>query len=262
MQTDEWLDQHFEEPLLLCEKLLKSFNEKDSKKLYSYLSKFGMYRPNRSSWNTFQEMKEKKYWGKIDNLYRKYKSKWHGPEVPIYLFPIQSKASFGFRSHTNKSGVSFEDKMFLFLTPIDDEKEIEAVFVHEYHHVCRLKQGKKDPINNTLLDSIILEGLAEHAVKESCGKQYCARWCNFYSSEQLLNFWKKYFLNNLALSSGDATHEKLLYGLNPYPRLVGYSLGYEMVKRTYLNIPFSIKSSFTLPAEYFLNQNNFFQNKA
>ncbi|WP_075981439.1 DUF2268 domain-containing protein [Bacillus massilinigeriensis] len=262
MRTDEWLDQHFNEPEHLCDRLLKSFSETDSRKLYQYLMKHGMYRPNRSSWLTFHDMKEKQYWGIIDNLYEKYRKEWEGPDIPIYLFPIQSKANFIFRGHQNKSGVSFHDKMFLFITPLEDRKEIEALFVHEYHHVCRLNKNKKNLEKYTLLDSIILEGLAENAVREHCGKQYCAKWCSYYTSEQLLNFWKKYFLKNLSISHRDELHEKILYGIRPFPRLVGYGLGYEIVARTYKLHPFSTKASFILPSEYFIKRNDLFHLKA
>ncbi|MFB6465330.1 DUF2268 domain-containing putative Zn-dependent protease [Cytobacillus sp. Hz8] len=207
-------------------------------------------------------MKKKNYWDKIKQLLKKYQTEWQGPDIPIYLFPMQSRSNFIFRSQQNKSGVSFPDKMFLFLTIFEDEKEMESLFVHEYHHVCRLTKGRKPPKQNTLLDSIILEGLAEHAVREHCGEKYCAKWCGLYSNKQLLNFWKKFFIDHLSINQGDPLHEKLLYGHTPYPRLVGYGLGYEMVRRTYENHHFTTKSSFTLPAKFFLKENQFFKVEA
>ncbi|MDF1512080.1 DUF2268 domain-containing putative Zn-dependent protease, partial [Robertmurraya sp. DFI.2.37] len=37
-------------------------------------------------------------------------------------------------------------KCFLFLTPLEDLMELEALFVHEYHHVCRMNKQKKEII--------------------------------------------------------------------------------------------------------------------
>ena len=54
--------------------------------------------------------------------------------------------------------------MFLFLTPSLAEKELEALIVHEYHHICRLKILAKPYHEFTLLDSILMEGFAEYAV--------------------------------------------------------------------------------------------------
>lgn len=88
----------------------------------------------------------------------------------------------------DKNGYSFEDKMFLFLPANISDEELEALFVHEYHHICRLKKTGKRVLEHTLLDSIIMEGLAEHAVLDYCGKQYLLRWNSLYSTEALEKF--------------------------------------------------------------------------
>ena len=82
----------------------------------------------------------------------------------------------GNRKMDHKAGVSFKNKMFLFLTPLQDEKELEALIVHEYHHVCRLNKLVKPLDEYTLIDSIVMEGFAEYVVTKYCGKEYNAKW--------------------------------------------------------------------------------------
>ncbi|WP_369010262.1 DUF2268 domain-containing putative Zn-dependent protease [Oceanobacillus alkalisoli] len=54
--------------------------------------------------------------------------------MPIFIFPSD-------RSNTEingKSGLSFHDKLFLFISGETSLTEIKALLTHEYYHVCRL----------------------------------------------------------------------------------------------------------------------------
>ncbi|WP_026582733.1 DUF2268 domain-containing protein [Bacillus sp. J33] len=214
-----------------------------------------MYRPDRSSRNIFRELEEKNVWHLAEKIYHKYKVKWRGPEIDIYIFPAASGGLFS--RNIGKSGVSFKKMLFLFLPPNIDEKELEALFVHEYHHSSRINRQKKNLEDYTLLDSIILEGLAEHAVELHCGKKYRGKWCTLYSREEIEQFWKKILKNHLNATKEERIHQKLLYGEKPYPHLLGYAAGYEIIK-VYKEIKsYSTKTSFTAPSEYFVNQTIF-----
>ena len=59
------------------------------------------------------------------------------------------------------------------------------MFTHEYNHVCRLSKFQKSEEDYVLLDSIILEGLAENAVRERLGEEFLATWTSYYSNEEL-----------------------------------------------------------------------------
>ena len=150
-----------------------------------------------------------------------------------------------------RSGVSFKDKLFLFLTPIEDEKELEALFVHEYHHVCRMNSQKKDPQDYTLLDSIILEGLAEHAVTRNCGEKYASDWSRRYTKDELSKYWKKDLSENLSIKRDHRFHDQILFGLGRRPGLLGYAIGYEIVKQYEQRKNFSDKTSFIIPSKEF-----------
>ncbi|WP_433957615.1 DUF2268 domain-containing protein [Cytobacillus horneckiae] len=249
IQTDLWLDENFDDPEKLINPLLETFGEDDAYKLYGFLQSFGMYRPNRRSKYIYEELKENGAWGKVEKLLKMYQQKWRGPDIPIYIFPA---APGGLFSDSKKSGLSFTDKVFLFLPVLEDDKELEALFVHEYHHVCRINKQQKNINLYTLLDSIVLEGLAEFAVETCCGKQYRSNWCTQYSRAELETYWNKYLKENLDLKKNRRAHDQILFGDGRYPRMLGYSAGYEIISIFREKEKLSVKKSFTIDAKKFL----------
>jgi uncharacterized protein YjaZ len=253
IRTDEWLEKDFNRPMDICSKLLEKFSEDNPRNIYEYLQQFGMYRPNPRSRICFEELKKNDIWSKAEKIFQRYKAKWNGPDIPVHIFPINERSNIFAGKSNGKSGVSFKDKMFLFLTPLKDEKELESLIVHEFHHVCRMNKQKKDAENYTLLDAIVLEGLAEHAVLENCGKEYLGPWCNYYTDKELSFFWKRFLSDHVSAKRNENIHDRLLYGRGRYPRLLGYALGFYMIsqyKSKHKN--FSDKASFVMPSEKFI----------
>jgi len=184
-----------------------------------------MYRPNRQTKEIYENLVKQKIWGKVQNIFVKYQKLWNGPDIPIYIFPFEPARK---RKET-KSGVSFSDKLFLFIGHMEDEKEVEALFIHEYHHVCRIHNQKKQIEEYTLLDSLIMEGLAEYAVLQHCGAQYNANWCHMYKEKEIIKYWEEDFKENLNIRKTEKLHDVLLFGLGKYPDMIGYCLGYYLV---------------------------------
>jgi uncharacterized protein YjaZ len=258
VRTDKWLESNIENPKKICELLTEYFQgETNAQKIYDYLLNFGMYKPTRRCKKNYEILMERKQWSKIEKLFLKYKRKWEGPDIPIFIFPMNEGNVRLMKEGKGKSGVSFKDKLFIFLTPIEDEKEIEALFVHEYHHVCRMNCQQKEPADYTLLDSIILEGLAEHAVAMNCGDRYTGDWSRRYSTEELEKFWKNGLSEKLSITRKDKMHDQLLFGLGGSPRLLGYALGYEIVKQYKQRENFTEKASFNIPSTSFTKLLNF-----
>lgn len=244
IRTDSWLDEFFDNPDTICRKLVTpSTNISD---FYRYLIQFGMYRPNNFTKKTFLQLKKEKTWDIVEAFFLQYKQKWNGPDIPIYLFPIHHQKEAVLKG---KSGISFRDKMFLFLSPLQDRKELEALFIHEYHHVCRMKDLKKHSNKYTLLDSIVMEGLAEYAVLQTLGEKYSAHWISRYKDKELSYYWKKYFSKNIHITRKEKLHDVLLFGKGLYPELVGYAVGYWLVNKYVIKNPLSIIDSFTLSSE-------------
>ncbi|WP_188048432.1 DUF2268 domain-containing protein [Bacillus sp. CH30_1T] len=225
--TDEWLVESIHKPLEL---LKNTINGKDDQKsFYQYLMRHGMYKSSQHAEDIYEKMKEHNIWERFALYEKKYKRKWNGPNVPIYLFPVQEKRGM-FQSSMKKSGVCFKDEIFFFITEHEDMKEYEALFVHEYHHCVRMKLLNKKDTQYTLLDSIIFEGLAEHAVKEYCGEKYSASWTKAYEEKEMSRYYDKWIQPNLDVTRSSPLHDHLLLGKKSYPNMLGYAAGYYLVE--------------------------------
>lgn len=255
IRTEQWLHEDFGRPDKICERLTPYFKGQKPNEIYSQLMNFGMYTPSRASKINFDFMLREKVWDKAELLFQKYRDNWSGPDVPVFLFPLcQAKGFFLRKEEKRKGGVSFPDKMFLFLGQIEDPKELEALFVHEYHHVCRLQTLNKRMEDYTLLDSIIIEGLAEYAVLKHCGKEYLANWCHMYTDREISDFWDKYLKDMLQKKKNERVHDQLLFGGGRIPKLLGYAAGYNIIGKFYKKRHYSAKLSFSLPAEKYIDQ--------
>ncbi|WP_335869986.1 DUF2268 domain-containing putative Zn-dependent protease [Bacillus sp. 2205SS5-2] len=232
--------------------LLKSlkFSQKESEHLSKYLKQFGIYRRKLDFETIVQEFQEKRYWQKVRRFEIKYRKLWSGPDVPIYILPMDQG------SEGAMSGVSFKDKIFLFLTTGVTDKKLEALFIHEYHHCVRMNELLKKKKKFNLLDSIVFEGLAEQAVKEYCGKEYVADWCNRYDSDQLKKMWKASILPNLEVEKGVRRHEHILYGKGFSPSMMGYAVGYFLIQEWLKKHEDSTKKMLMKSSETFILQEN------
>lgn len=256
IRTDKWLEEEFDRPLKICEKLLPAFKGQSASKIYNQLTDFGMYRAARRTKEIFNSLRENGVWEEVERIFQVYKKKWVGPDIPIYLFPIGQNKGFFFRGEEKiKGGVSYPDKMFLFLSNSLRSKELEALFVHEYHHICRLNKQTKRLEDYTLLDSIIIEGLAEYAVLVHCGRSYLADWCTMYTDTELEKLWDKYLHEHLELKKSERKHDELLYGSGRIPKLLGYAVGFKIVENYYQNNTYSTMQSFTIPASEYAKYN-------
>jgi uncharacterized protein YjaZ len=236
----------------MCQELLQSFEERKPANIYSYLIKFGMYRPNHKAYENYNKLKESNCWENAEGIFQKYRNKWKGPDIPVYIFPAAANTNIFYKSGSTKSGVAFKDKLFLFISPQEDEKQIEALIIHEYHHTCRLNRKNKHQEDYTLLDSIVLEGLAEHAVVTYCGKKYRAKWCDYYTREEIERYWKSFLSKEMQVKKDNRLHDEILYGHKGYPKLIGYAAGYEIVSSYYKEKKFRIEESFKLPSSNFI----------
>ena len=103
---------------------------------------------------------------------------------------------------------------------LDDE--LKRTVAHEMHHAIRMQSiGYGD----TLLETIISEGLADHFDKEIYGKRIPGYWTDALSQDQIqiyLQRVKKSF-NKKYISY------KWLFGYGGIPRWTAYSLGYYII---------------------------------
>jgi uncharacterized protein YjaZ len=253
-RTDLWLKESIDDPDHICQKIIGSSDKTEANNLYQYLQTFGMYRPSQKAIQIYKELEKGSCWKKVEKLLVKYKKLWDGPDIPIYIFPLDNKGGLFYQRFSKKSGVSFPDKLFLFLTDLEDEKELEALFVHEYHHICRMQGLKKPIVEYTLLDSIILEGLAEDAVCELVGKEYVANTSKILPHKTFDQYWNNFLKEKLNLKKTESGHDELLFGWGFKPKMLGYTCGFHIVRMFRKEKHFSTKATFKLSSDLFIKK--------
>jgi len=212
---------------ILCDRLVKLFQDGYPEEIHFSLQQQGLFLPDEEV--DLEKLKKLNVWACVEQEFMYLQQKWNGPIIPIYIFPITQQQKI-----TNKNGVAYPHSLFLFVGEVE-KQELQALFAHEYNHVCRLHHFKKSLDNMTLLDSLILEGLAECTVKELYGDKWLAPWLNNYTFEQVMSLWKTHFLPNLQLQ-GLEKHRPFLYG-GELPPWIGYCIGYEVVRSYLTNHP-------------------------
>ena len=216
----------------ICAPLMKYFPKVNIEVIHYELLCHGLFEPKE--WpkieTTINDMEVKGIWRIVDMEYQRLQKLWKGPVVSIFIFPIRTIPGNLKETLPNKSGVAYKNSLFLFLSPSLSVEEIMALLAHEYNHVCRLDYLGVSSSQATLLDSIILEGLGEYAVKELYGEKWLAPWTNLYSLENALIMWNKHFIPSLNIK-GVSNHQVYLYGdvRRDLPEWIGYYLGFQIV---------------------------------
>jgi uncharacterized protein YjaZ len=250
--TDKWLLKFYEHPIKMCEILVPYFKGTAAGEIYQYLRSFGMYRPLKNGRKVIEKLQRNKVWTIIEQQYNKLLKEWSGPKTNVFIFPSDSLNRQIQRDFNGKSGLAFHDKIFLFLSEENEEIEMRALFTHEYNHVCRMAMSKKTEEEYILLDSVIMEGLAESAVKELMGERYVASWTTYYKEEQLKKIWLNIIKPNLQIPKQDRRHRNILYGQNFYPKMGGYCTGYYLVQHVLKNQKLNTKDLLSLESEKIL----------
>ena len=73
------------------------------------------------------------------------------------------------------------------------------------------------------------------------------------SEKDLENFWNKYLKDELGKRKNERGHDERLYGGRGFPKLLGYAVGYNIIKNYYKDHIYSTKLSFTIPSVNFIN---------
>jgi uncharacterized protein YjaZ len=230
IRTDKWLLDSYHKPIEICEKLKGHFDGALAFEIYDHLTLHGMYHPLRNGNEVVNKLQKNKVWEIVQEEKLRLQKVWEGPNIPIFIFPSDKNNRKLKQDFNGKSGLAFKDKLFLFISEDNTEKELRALFTHEYNHVCRLSKFQKNEEDYVLLDSIILEGLAENAVRERLGEEFLATWTSYYSNEELQKMWNHLVLPNRNILKNDLKHQNILYGLRFYPKMLGYCVGYYLVK--------------------------------
>ncbi len=230
IRTDRWLEKNYKHPMKVIKQLEKTFSGVDAADIYAHLTQFGLSLEPKH----IKQLTETNHWKIVEKDYNYLKEIWKGPNIPIFIFPSNAANRKLKQDYNSKAGLTFKDKIFLFLAEINTESEIKALFTHEYNHTCRLNRYPKQEQAYTLLDTIILEGLAENAVRERLGDEHTAIYTGSYNDEELKQMWEKIIMPNHHVLKSDRKHQQLLYGFHFYPKMAGYCVGDYLVRK-YMN---------------------------
>lgn len=248
INTVEWLKKAPQQ-LEVCEKLIPYFHKMNKREIASYLNSFGMYKhlSNVNQW--IEHMKKSQIYSYISSLEKRYRLKWNGPDVPIFIFPIDQTNRKIEREYRGRSGIAFHNKLFLFLSQNVHKGDIESLFIHEYHHVCRLAAVTKSEEAFTIIDTIIMEGLAENAVRETLGEEAVSNWTKLYGPDQCERFYQRIILPQKEMKRDHAKFNQLMFGTGFYPNMLGYSVGYHIVKTIMDETGIKTKQLLGMPTE-------------
>lgn len=257
-QGEDLVEAHRE---LICKPLKKFFPQATTEEIQGELLTRGLFDSYESGTvaEILGELERKCVWQTVQDEFDYLKRAWGGPDVSIFIYPLTNHRPTVDGIEINKNGVSYSNVLFLFVAAELKNEELKALLAHEYHHICRLSFLDKPPHEIELLDTLIMEGLAEFAVEKLYGEQFLSPWTKRYSQLECLTLWTKFYLRVLRLKGVD-NHFPFLYGnlTEGLPNWSGYCIGYRIV-RTYIENggEFNQQLLYKTPSDEILKISNF-----
>lgn len=227
---------------ILCEPLQAVFTKASKEAIQYELINNGLFQPQE--WQRVKAVMAKlrkcNIWGAVQREYDKLRKRWHGPDIPIYLYPMTEAVE-------KKNGIAYQEAIFLFVSDELSEEELGALLAHEYTHICRLHYLNEHPRKLTLQDSLVMEGLAEYAVESIYGERWLCPWTKRYTEEEVTQIWKKDIVPFLSLRDIEK-HQPFLFGNGKeLPPWIGYCTGYMLVKNYVKRHPCQIRELLNTP---------------
>lgn len=146
----------------------------------------------------------------------------HNKPVDIFIFPTFSNFTktkmFGCTGYT-----PWKNTILIFIHPSIKIKILAKTVAHEFCHAVMLNYHKWE----TLLDSLIFEGLAEH-FSEYITSTRTSPWAKVISKKQSGQILKT--LRGKLQSKSYTLYKNLFFGNEKYTNWTGYTLGYFIVK--------------------------------
>jgi uncharacterized protein YjaZ len=245
VRTDKWLYHYnnkwnkaktIEEKVecqrdLIIEPLCEIFSTNDVLGLHQYLIQMGLFLPDQSINLEYEKWSETLPWFIIQKQFLKLQHKWNGPDIKIYILPMNDHDQFLKKELGGKTGLSLESGIVLFINSSTTKEDLLALITHEYHHICRLQTMNQAEEAVTFLESMVMEGLAEFAVREELGVGACASWTTRYDHVWTNQWFERWIRPNLQ-KKGRKNYLPLLYGNKELgiPLWLGYYTGYKIIE--------------------------------
>ncbi len=227
---DKLIEIHRE---VLCTPLKGFYPQATKEQIQGELLTRGLFNPFESAEieGILKELEKMQVWEVVQGEFEQLKKLWDGPDVPIFIYPLTKNRPIIDGDEVKKNGVSYQNVLFLFIAAEIDPDDLKALLAHEYHHICRLSFLNEPPHEICLLETLLIEGMAECAVEESYGESQLSPWTKRYPQEKCVELWKKFFIRFLNVKGVD-NHFPFLYGDESIglPKWIGYCLGYRIVR--------------------------------
>ena len=267
-KTDQWLKKYLKETEVqnantsqrfqlqqnyLISPLQKYFNGVPLENIQLHLHQFGLFIPHKKENDKLKRWMKRDYKSMVQKLFEHFQDKWDGPSTSIFLFPSNEENRELSHVFSGNSGLSFPDKLFLFLSAEATTKQLAALFLHEYSHVCRLdrKYSKNKELN--LLDAMILEGIAEVLVRKKLGDEAGNKYLKNLDHATFIKYWNRWIKGNEEVTRKDPLHDQIMFGSYRVPKNLGYLLGFYLVNHYIDNNTMSSKKMIYLDNEVFLD---------
>ncbi|MGP4039316.1 DUF2268 domain-containing protein [Gracilibacillus sp. D59] len=264
--TDKWLkrfidkkndkdrdEQHLLHQSIIFEPLADYFEDIPTEAIQEHLLRHGIFSSNINKKDA-QQWLQQNYLSKVNSIYKKCKNAWNGPKPDIFIFPSNEEIKELREWYNSNAGLSYPDKLFLFLQKNAKNREIVALFLHEYSHICRLNHFPKKEMEYTLLDAIILEGIAEWIVRKKVGAAHGNKRVEKVTDEVLKDLWKTWIAPLQQLNRDHPKHDMIMYGLHGVPKNIGYIIGYNIVQRYMTKQNISITTLLYAPNQQILQE--------
>lgn len=261
--TNQWLKQYLvkktgvqntdfklQQDLLCAKPLHRFFPDATPIEIQQHLLQNGLFLPGTSDQTAIEQLCNKPYWELAEKEMEHLKQEWSGPDVPVLIFPANLENEQLRIDFKGRSGLSYHDKIFLFISGETSETAFRALLTHEYNHVCRLNFLQKSEHDITLLDTMVMEGLAEAAVLERLGNAYAAPWTCMYSLTDARSYWEKWLKSALHTKRSHFRLQLLMYGGQSIPKWLGYNVGFQLVQSSIKNTSNDMQKILQLSTEY------------
>lgn len=170
------------------------------------------------------------------------------------LYLLDENDTFGREKLGGVSAIAEYDGTITFIAYPEKKvrQVLESVVFHEFHHVWRIGLLNIKEETETLLDRLVLEGLAEYFVGTHLGLDRQGPYNKVLSEEQAELLWKSHYRDHLLLK-GEATNPYMFGGEKGLPMWAGYSMGYHLVQWYCDSHPdLTIEDLTALPPEAFI----------
>jgi len=162
-------------------------------------------------------------------------------QVNVFIFPY-SKTARNRKVSNDLRGVTaytpWARNFLLFLHPQRGwKKYFDMTITHEYNHSVRMQYFNPYSKERTILDHIILEGMADNFVKRITG--IIPTWAKPFSNKVEKKILAKIKGKVLRKDSYYNFHEKMgiMFGNRKFPHWTGYRIGYSIVNSFLLKNP-------------------------